>query len=47
MSTSTYKGKNIFVDAAGDQEIALGGRAEMNFGLQLLAIQHLFSQREQ
>ena len=26
MSTSTYKGKNIFVDAAGDQEIALGGR---------------------
>ena len=32
MSTSTYKGKNIFVDSAGDQELAMGGRgAEMTF----------------
>ena len=26
MTTSTYKGKNIFVDAANDQELAMGGR---------------------
>ena len=26
MTTSTYKGKDVFVTAAGDQEIALGGR---------------------
>ena len=34
MTTSTYKGKNVFVTAAGDQEIAMGGRgSEMSFGI--------------
>jgi flagellin len=34
MSTSTYKGKDVFVTSAGDQEIALGGRgSEMTFGI--------------
>ena len=34
MTTSTYKGKDIFVTTAGDQEIALGGRgSEMTFGI--------------
>ena len=44
MSTSTYKGKNIFVDAAGDQEIALGGRgSEMNFGIATVGYSSLYS----
>jgi len=34
MTTSTYKGKDLFVTNAGDQEIAMGGRAqEMTFGI--------------
>ena len=34
MSTSTYKGKNIFVSTAGGEYVAMGGRdAEMTFGL--------------
>jgi len=34
MTTSTYKGKNVFATAAGDQEIAMGGRgSEMTFGI--------------
>jgi flagellin len=34
MTTSTYKGKDVFVTNAGDQEIALGGRgSEMTFGI--------------
>jgi len=34
MTTSTYKGKNVFVAAANDQEIAMGGRgSEMTFGI--------------
>jgi flagellin len=34
MTTSTYKGKDLFVTTAGDQEIALGGRgSEMTFGI--------------
>ena len=34
MSSSTYKGRDIFSDQAGDQEIAMGGRAqEMSFGI--------------
>ena len=34
MSTSTYKGKNIFVDTAGGEYVSMGGRdAEMTFGL--------------
>ena len=34
MTTSTYKGKNIFVDTAGGEYVSMGGRdAEMTFGL--------------
>ena len=34
MSTSTYKGKNIFVSTAGGEYVSMGGRdAEMTFGL--------------
>ena len=34
MSTSTYKGKDIFVDTANSEYVSMGGRnSEMNFGL--------------
>ena len=34
MSTSTYKGKDVFVDTAGGEYVSMGGRdAEMTFGL--------------
>ena len=34
MTTSTYKGKNIFVSSAGGEYVSMGGRdAEMTFGL--------------
>ena len=34
MTTSTYKGKDIFSTQAGDQELAMGGRGqEMSFGI--------------
>ena len=34
MSTSTYKGKNVFVSTAGSEYVSLGGRdAEMTFGV--------------
>ena len=34
MSTSTYKGKNIFVDTAGGEYVSMGGRdSEMTFGI--------------
>ena len=34
MTTSTYKGKDVFTAAAGNQEIAMGGRGqEMTFGI--------------
>ena len=34
MSTSTYKGKDIFVTTAGSEYVSMGGRdAEMTFGL--------------
>ena len=34
MSTSTYKGKNVFVTTAGSEYVSLGGRdAEMTFGI--------------
>jgi flagellin len=34
MTTSTYKGKDVFVTNAGNQEVALGGRGqEMTFGI--------------
>ena len=35
MSTSTYKGKSIFVDTAGGEYVSMGGRdSEMTFGIQ-------------
>ena len=44
MTTSTYKGKNIFVDAANDQELAMGGRgAEMTFGITTIDYSELYS----
>jgi flagellin len=44
MTTSTYKGKNVFVTAAGDQEIAMGGRgAEMTFGIGDISYTGLYS----
>ena len=34
MTKSTYKGKNVFVSAAGGEYVAMGGRsAEMSFGI--------------
>ena len=34
MSTSTYKGKDVFVTTAGSEYVSLGGRdAEMTFGI--------------
>ena len=37
MSTSTYKGKNIFVDTAGGEYVSMGGRdSEMTFGFKKL-----------
>ena len=34
MTTSTYKGKDIFVDTAGREYVSMGGRdAEMTFGI--------------
>lgn len=47
MTTSTYKGKNIFVDAANDQELAMGGRgAEMTFGITSIDYSELYSTTE-
>jgi flagellin len=44
MTTSTYKGKNVFVSAAGDQEIAMGGRgAEMTFGIGAVTYTDLYT----
>jgi flagellin len=44
MSASTYKGKDIFVDAAGDQEIAMGGRGqEMTFGIGRVSYSSLYN----
>ena len=35
LTTSTYKGKDIFVDSAGSERVSIGGRnAEMTFGVQ-------------
>ena len=34
MSTSTYKGKDIFVTTAGSEYVSMGGRdSEMTFGI--------------
>ena len=43
MSTSTYKGKNIFVDTAGGEYVSMGGRdAEMTFGLGEVEYQEMY-----
>ena len=43
MSTSTYKGKNIFVDTAGGEYVSMGGRdAEMTFGLGKVKYQEMY-----
>ena len=43
MSTSTYKGKNIFVTTAGGEYVSMGGRdAEMTFGLGKVAYQEMY-----
>ena len=43
MSTSTYKGKNIFVATAGGEYVSMGGRdAEMTFGLGTVQYQELY-----
>ena len=43
MSTSTYKGKNIFVTTAGSEYVSMGGRdAEMTFGLGKVAYQEMY-----
>jgi len=44
MTTSTYKGKDVFVTNAGDQEIALGGRgSEMTFGIGSISRQDAYT----
>jgi flagellin len=44
MTTSTYKGKNVFTAAASDQEIAMGGRgSEMSFGIGEISYSDLYS----
>ena len=44
MTTSTYKGKDVFVAAAGDQELAMGGRgSEMTFGIGDISYTALYS----
>ena len=43
MSTSTYKGKNIFVSSAGGEYVSMGGRdAEMTFGIQEVEYQEMY-----
>jgi len=43
MSTSTYKGKDIFVDTANSEYVSMGGRdAEMNFGLGRVEYSNLY-----
>jgi len=43
MSTSTYKGKNIFVDSASGEYVSMGGRdAEMTFGLGKVEYSNLY-----
>jgi flagellin len=44
MTTSTYKGKDVFVTTAGDQELAMGGRgSEMTFGIGDISYSSLYS----
>ena len=43
MSTSTYKGKNVFVSTAASEYVSLGGRdAEMTFGIGTIAYSNLY-----
>ena len=43
MSTSKYKGKDMFVSAAGSEYVSLGGRdAEMTFGIATVSYSELF-----
>ena len=43
MTTSTYKGKNIFVTSAGSEYVSMGGRdAEMTFGLGTVTYTELY-----
>ena len=43
MSTSSYKGKDLFVTTAGSEYVSLGGRnAEMSFGIQKVAYTELY-----
>ena len=44
MTTSTYKGKDVFVDNAASEYVSLGGRnAEMTFGIGKVAYTELYS----
>ena len=44
MTTSTYKGKNVFVDSAASEYVSLGGRnAEMTFGIGKVSFTELYS----
>ena len=43
MTTSTYKGKNVFVDNAASEYVSLGGRnAEMTFGIGKVSYSELY-----
>ena len=43
MSTSTYKGKNVFVSTAASEYVSMGGRnAEMTFGIGEIAYSNLY-----
>ncbi len=43
MTTSTYKGKNVFVTTAGSEYVSMGGRnAEMTFGIGTVAYTELY-----
>ena len=44
MTTSTYKGKDIFVNAAASERVAMGGRnAEMSFGIGRITYTELYT----
>ena len=44
MTSSTYKGKNVFVDVAASEHVALGGRnAEMTFGIGKISYTELYN----
>ena len=45
MSTSKYKGKDIFVTTAGSEYVSMGGRdAEMTFGIGKIAYSNLYTE---